>query len=123
MALLLVSSCLHVLVSPEQIKKGICIAKYSFITCHSGGARFFLNYSQVRVDSTCSKFLVEVAVLPVFCMLLHVSGSRIEFLQTIKFAKLSMHFCRTLNCQKGILFGNLVHVLSYYLFNVFVCST
>lgn len=123
MALLLVSSCLHVRVSPEQIKKGICIAKYSFITCHSGGARFFLNYSQVQVDSTCSKFLVEVAVLRVICMLLHVSGSRIEFLQTIKFAKLSMHFYRTLNCQKGILFGNLVHVLSYYLFKVFVFST
>lgn len=53
------------------------------------------------MDSTCSNFLVEVAVLRVICMLLHVSGSRIEFLQTIKFAKLSMHFCRTLNCQKG----------------------
>lgn len=68
------------LASPEQIKKGVCIAKYSFITsCHSGERDFF-NYSQARVDSTCSKFLVEVAVLRVICMLLHVSGSRIEFL-------------------------------------------
>lgn len=39
-----------------------------------------------------SIFLVEVTVLPVICMLLHVSGSRIEFLCTIKFAKLSMFF-------------------------------
>lgn len=57
MALLLVSSCLHVLVSPEQIKKGVCIAKYSFIACHSGGARFFLIILRFEWIALAQNFL------------------------------------------------------------------